>query len=146
MKVKVKVDINPVQILASRGLGPSHAAQYYLASEVARFCDPYVPMSPGSGVHMKMQHAISQDGSTLTYPGPYAHYQYEGRAMGPNIPLIQGGQLVGFFSRGPKRYTGKTLQYHGAPMRGPKWDKRMLADKREELTQSIAQYVGGKPK
>jgi hypothetical protein len=143
VKIKAKVDINPVQILESRGLGPSHAAQYYLASEIKRFCDPYVPFAQGA---LKNNAAIAQDGSTLTYPGPYAHYQYEGRAMGPNIPLIQGGQLVGFFSRGPKRYTGKTLQYHGAPMRGPKWDKRMLADKREELTQSVAQYVGGKPK
>lgn len=66
--------------------------------------------------------------------------------MGPNIPIIQGGQLTGFFSRGPKRYTGADLQYHGAPMRGPQWDKRMLADKSEELAQNLAGYVGGKAK
>lgn len=143
MKVKVKVDINPAQILANRGLGPSHAAQYYLASETVRLSDPYVPFRQGA---LKNSATIAQDGSAITYPGPYAHYQYVGRTMGLNIPIIKGGQLVGFFSRGPKRYTGASLQYHGAPMRGPQWDKRMLADKSEELIKSLANYVGGKPK
>lgn len=143
MKVKIKVNLNQAQILASRGLGPSCVAQRYLASEVKRFCDPYVPFAQGT---LKNSAIIAGDGSTITYPGPYAHYQYEGKAMGPNIPIIQGGQLTGFFSRGPKRYTGADLQYHGAPMRGPQWDKRMLADKSEELTQSLANYVGGRPK
>lgn len=143
MKVKVKVDINPAQILASRGLGSSHAAQYYLASEMVRLSDPYVPFRQGT---LKNSAAIARDGSAITYPGPYAHYQYVGRVMGPNIPIIKGGQLAGFFSRGPKRYTGASLQYHGAPMRGPQWDKRMLADKSEELIKSLANYVGGKPK
>ena len=143
MKVKVKIDINAAQILASRGLGPSCAAQHYLASEVKRFCDPYVPFAQGT---LKNSAIIAGDGSTITYPGPYAHYQYEGKAMGPNIPIIQGGQLTGFFSRGPKRYTGADLQYHGAPMRGPQWDKRMLADKSEEWAQSLANDVGGRSK
>lgn len=143
MKVKVKVDINPAQILESRGLGASRAARRYLASEVKRFCDPYVPFAQGT---LKNSAIIAGDGSTITYPGPYAHYQYEGKAMGPNIPIIQGGQLTGFFSRSPKRYTGADLQYHGAPMRGPQWDKRMLADKSEELAQSLANYVGGRSK
>jgi len=141
VKVKVKADIDPAQILASRGLGPSHAAQYYLASEVARLSDPYVPFRQGA---LKNSATIAQDGSAITYPGPYAHYQYAGKVMGPNIPIFQGGQLVGFFSRGPKRYTGASLQYHGAPMRGPQWDKRMLADKGEVLAQNLANYVGGK--
>lgn len=143
MKVKVKVDISTAQILERRGLGASRAARRYLASEVRRFCDPYVPFAQGT---LKNSAIIAEDGSTITYPGLYAHYQYEGKAMGPNIPIIQGGQLAGFFSRGPKRYTGADLQYHGAPMRGPRWDERMLADKSEELTQSLANYVGGKPK
>lgn len=143
MKVKVKIDINPAQILESRGLGASRAARRYLASEVKRFCDPYVPFAQGT---LKNSAIIAGDGSTITYPGPYAHYQYEGKAMGPNIPIIQGGQLTGFFSRSPKRYTGADLQYHGAPMRGPQWDKRMLADKSEELAQSLANYVGGRSK
>lgn len=143
MKVKVKVDINAAQILERRGLGSSCTARRYLASEVRRFCDPYAPFRQGA---LKNSATIAQDGSAITYPGPYAHYQYEGKAMGPNIPIIQGGQLTGFFSRGPKRYTGAGLQYHGAPMRGPQWDKRMLADKSEELTQSLANYMGGKVK
>lgn len=143
MKVKVKVDISTAQILERRGLGASRATRRYLASEVRRFCEPYVPFRQGV---LKNSATIAQDGSAITYPGPYAHYQYVGKVMGPNIPVIKGGQLISFFSRGPKRYTGASLQYHGAPMRGPQWDKRMLADKSEELTQSLANYVGGRPK
>ena len=142
-RAKVTVDIDADKILKHRGLGPSRATQRFLASEVARFCDPYVPFAQGA---LKNSVVIAEDGSTLTYPGPYAHYQYEGRAMGPNIPIFQGGQLVGFFSRGPKRYTGTSLTYHGAPMRGPKWDRRMLADKRDALCKSLAAYVGGDSK
>ena len=92
MKIKVKIDINAAQILASRGLGPSCAAQHYLASEMVRLSDPYVPFRQGA---LKNSATIAQDGSAITYPGPYAHYQYEGKAMGPNIPIIQGGQLTG---------------------------------------------------
>lgn len=65
MKIKVKVDIDPAQILASRGLGPSHAAQYYLASEVKRLSDPYVPFRQGA---LKNSATIAQDGSAITYP------------------------------------------------------------------------------
>lgn len=97
MKVKVKIDINAAQILASRGLGPSCAAQHYLASEMVRLSDPYVPFRQGA---LKNSATIAQDGSAITYPGPYAHYQYEGKARGPNIPIIKGGQLVSFFPGG----------------------------------------------
>ena len=44
----------------------------------------------------------------VQWTAPYAHYLYEGRVMGPNVPLHEGGQLVGFFSpKAPKKYTGK---------------------------------------
>jgi hypothetical protein len=43
--------------------------------------------------------------------------------------------------RAPKKYTGDDLTYHGAPMRGPQWEKRMLADKSRELEQSIETFI-----
>lgn len=123
MSVKVKVDINTAKILKSRGLGSDNSVRKYLASEVKRFCDPYVPMQQGL---LKNQTTIAPDGSQLIYTQPYAHYQYYGKVMA---------------GRAPKQYTGDDLTYHGAPMRGAQWEKRMLADKSKEIEQSLDTYI-----
>lgn len=123
MSLKVKVDINTAKILRSRGLGGDNSVQRFLASEVKRLCDPYVPMQQGA---LKNQTTIASDGSQLIYTQPYAHYQYYGKVMA---------------GRAPKKYTGDDLTYHGAPMRGPEWEKRMLADKSKDLENSIDAYI-----
>lgn len=126
-----KVNITPAKILKKYGLGSDHRARKYLATAVAKFCDPYVPMSAGSGGHLKNSKKIAPDGSTLTYLGPYAHYQYKGLAMAGSPP---------------KHYTGAALRYNGAPMRGKEWDKRMLADRGKDLEKDFATYLGGRSK
>lgn len=123
MSVKVKVNIPTAKILKSRGLGSDNGARKYLASEVKRLCDPYVPMQQGM---LKNNVTIATDGSQLVYTQPYAHYQYHGKVMA---------------GRAPKHYTGDDLTYHGAPMRGPQWDKRMLADKSQDLEKSLDAYI-----
>lgn len=123
MSVKVKVDINPAKILRARGLGSDTGACKFLASEVKRLCDPYVPMQQGA---LKNNATIAADGSQLVYTQPYAHYQYYGQVMA---------------GRAPKKYTGDELTYHGAPMRGAEWDKRMLADKSKDLERSLDAYI-----
>ena len=123
MSVKVKVDIPTAKILKSRGLGSDTGARKYLASEVKRLCDPYVPMQQGM---LKNLVTIAADGSQLVYTQPYAHYQYYGKVMA---------------GRAPKHYTGDDLTYHGAPMRGPQWEKRMLADKSKDLENSLDAYI-----
>lgn len=123
MKVTVKVDIDTAKIMRQRGLGGDFGAQRFLASEVVRLCDPYVPMQQGM---LKNQRIIAQDGSSVTYTQPYAHYQYYGEAMA---------------GRAPKKYTGNKLDYHGAPMRGPQWEKRMMADKGRELEKSLEAFI-----
>lgn len=129
--MNIKVNISPAKILKKYGLGTDTKARKYLAAAVAKFCDPYVPMSAGAGAHLKNQKIIASDGSTLTYPGPYAHYQYKGEVMA---------------GRAPKYYVGKALKYNGAPMRGKEWDKRMLADRGKDLEKDFAAYLGGRPK
>lgn len=124
MKVTVKVDVDTAAIMRRRGLGGDNRAQVYLASEVKRLSDPYVPMQQGL---LKNQSVVASDGSTLTYTQPYAHYQYYGEAMA---------------GRAPKQYTGKPLTYHGAPMRGKQWVPRMLADKSDDLTKNLKTYIG----
>lgn len=131
MKVKVKVDINANKIMQQRGIGTSNEFRKYLASQVKNFADPYVPMSSGSGNHFKNKAVVAQDGSTLTYPGPYAHYQYYGKVMAGSAP---------------KHYTGEDLDYHGAPMRGARWIERMVADKKEDLERSCEAFIKRKAK
>lgn len=141
MKVKITNNIDPEAILRSRGLGSSNEATKLLAETVARLSDPYVPMSPGSGAHMKEGYTIASDGSSITYRGPYAHFQYVGEVMvgvKTGSPYAKSGE--------PKRGTGRPLSYHGAPMRGKEWTKRMMADRGAEVVKSLAVYVGGKPK
>lgn len=121
--MSVKVDISKAEILKRLGLGGSNKVQKYLASQVKRLCDPYVPMQQGD---LKNRATIAGDGSYIVYTQPYAHYQYYGKVMA---------------GRAPKHYTGDDLTYHGAPMRGPEWDKRMLADKRQDLEKSVEAYI-----
>lgn len=121
--MKIKVDINTAKILKSRGLGSDNGVQKYLASEVKRLSDPYVPMQQGA---LKNQSTIASDGSQLVYTQPYAHYQYYGKIMA---------------GRAPKSYTGDDLTYHGAPMRGPQWEKRMLADKSKDIERSVEVFI-----
>ncbi len=112
MKVRVYSDINVPRILASRGLAEhSPTVRRFIASEVARLCDPYVPFDRG---FLKSHNTIAPDGSTLTYDAPYAQMQYYNNKGGRNGPL-----------------------------RGPLWEKRMLADKRNDLAQSVKAYIKG---
>lgn len=120
--MSVKVDINTAKILKSRGLGSDNGVQKYLASEVKRFCDKYTPMQQGD----LMKATIAADGSQIVYNRPYAHYQYYGKVMA---------------GRAPKSYTGDDLTYHGAPMRGPQWEKRMLADKSKDIERSVEAFI-----
>lgn len=128
MKVSVKVNIPTEKILAKRGLGKSNQARKFIASEVKRLSDPYVPMQ---SAFLKNSAHISSDGSNLIYRGPYAHYHWLGELMA---------------GRAPKHYTGRGMNYHGAPMRGRQWTVRMLADGSHVLTASVAKKIGGKPK
>lgn len=121
--MRVTVNIDAKKILASRGLGSSDKVQKYLASEVVRLSDPYVPMQQGA---LKNQRTIAADGSQIVYTQPYAHYQYYGKVMA---------------GRAPKKYTGDDLTYHGAPMRGARWTERMLADKRHEIEKNVETFI-----
>ena len=81
----------------------------------------------------RAQRAI--DSSVLRFSEPFL-----------NVPLHEGGQLVGFFSpKAPKKYTGKKLQFHGAPKRGARWFDRM---KRVHTADIVAEanraYRGGR--
>lgn len=120
-------------------------AQRAVDSEVLRYSEPFLPFRSG---------ALRNSGITGTRVGsglvrwaaPHAHYLYEGKVMGPNRPLHDGGQLVGFFSpKAPKKYTGAVLNFHGAPKRGAKWFERMKRVHVQDIVDAANRaYKGGK--
>ena len=135
MKIKCMVKLNVGGILNSRGLGSSNQARKYLAERVRAHSDPYVPFRQGP---LKNTAQISSDGGKLTYVQPYARYQYQGEVMGPNVLTKKGWRSMA--KKGGKKLMGRKLKHSG--MRGPFWDKRMLADHREDLEKDMAAYVG----
>lgn len=127
MKINIIDDINAPAILKKLGLGASNEVQRFIAEDVERLCQPYVPMSAGSGVHMVNSTIITDD--SIIYPGPYAHYQYVGEVMGGTAP---------------KHYTGDLIKYNDGPIRGRAWEKRMLADREKDLENDIKAFIKGR--
>lgn len=144
VKTKVQVNIDYKKIMNSRGLGQDREATKWLANMFALRCNKRVPMQKGT---LKNQHEIVDlgegEGAGILYTQPYAHYQYEGRVMGPNYTDGNGRFWSG---EAPKRYTGKKLTYHQGPMRGSKWDVRTKQAEGRAILKSFAAHVGGKPK
>lgn len=99
----------------------------------AKKMEPYVPFSSDLA---NMQ--VTPE--CVIYNTPYAHYHYEGITYGRNVPIIEDGIIVGWFSLpyedGKKRPTGTELHFQ-KPKASAHWDKAMLADKREEFVKEV---------
>lgn len=134
MKVEVHLD-GEGAMLKRRGLDPGGRIQRLFTIECARQMDPYVPMRQGT---LKNTRIVGPD--YVKYRGPYAHYHYIGK-------LMVGTQTGSAYAKSgeKKRYAVplKNLRHHGAPKRGPLWDKRMWADKGQQITAKIARAAGG---
>ena len=130
MKIQVISKIDVEGILSKRGMGSRYELAKVIASEVKRLSDPYVPMQQGI-LKNTAQVVDSGTGVAILYNQPYAHYQYYGEVMA---------------GRAPKHYTGKDIDYHDASIRGKEWDKRMMADRKDDVVKAAAKFVGGKPK
>lgn len=146
MSTTIKADFkwkkSAEQMLAERNLETGGLVQRTIDNAVIRYSEPYVPRDTGT---------LSQSPYTASTPGkvvyntPYARYLYYGQVMGPNIPIKDGGEVVGFFSPPgqPKHLTGKELHYQGEPQRGSFWFERMKADHTQDILRE-AQNAAGK--
>lgn len=139
MKLKVIAQFDNKVILGRCGIG-NNGLRKYLASRVKMRSDPYVPKQSGI---LKDMALIATDGSMIIYNQPYAHYQYHGEVMGPNF-LTKNGWRSRPKSKGGKYYTGREIHYNGGPMRGPNWDKRMMAEHREDVEKDVAAYINSR--
>lgn len=114
MGVKVVLDLPDARkIIQSRGLQDKGPIQKFFSSEVARQCEPYVPMRTGT---LKNTAQVQPDG--VLYDRPYAKRQYYENGGNGTDGTAVGGQ------------------------RGREWDKRMIADHGDEITTAVAKKVG----
>lgn len=121
-------------------------AQMFIDSECMRLMVPYTPMR--NGVLMESVKLGTVIGSgELRYLSPYARYLYYGEVFGPNIPIYEGAELVGFFSpRGQRKHpTGRQMVYDTSrhPQAGKLWFERMKADHGAKILEGAAKIAGG---
>ena len=113
----------------------------------------YCPWDTGSLA--ASPYAATVIGSGLvTYPGPYAHYQYYGEVYGPNIwnedQHIKNAPSPYFSPAKQKKYpTGRELQYDTSvnALAGPFWLERMKADHIDDIVEEARKVAtSGKKK
>lgn len=111
----------------------------YAASEWHRLYRPYCPFREGA---LYNQVNITGGGGegVIEHTAPYAHYLYEGEVYGPNVPITQGGAVVGYFSPvAPKHPTGQMMHYSGMGSRH--WDEAAKPTQFPLLIQSLQAFV-----
>lgn len=130
------------RIKARLGINPNGKIQKFFTNTCYKHMAKYVPRDRGN-----LNKNVDITSTTITYESPYAHYMYEGLVMGPNIPIKEDGVIVGWFSRGPKYYTGEEINYNqgaGHEYAGPHWDQRMWSAEKDEVISEVQQKIGGK--
>lgn len=112
----------------------------FAASEWYRLISPYTPRDIGN-----LMSNVTITAGEITYNSPYAHYLYEGQAMGPNIPLVKDGEIIGFMSKKgtKKHYTGKKLNISRSrsPKASAHWDKAAKPTELPKLARAMEKYV-----
>ncbi|MEI3184204.1 MAG: minor capsid protein [Lachnospiraceae bacterium] len=115
MDVEVKWEKSAEQIVKERT--GENDGQLFLANEAKRLMDPYVP-ADSMVLAQNVRVYVDGDKGVVEYQSPYAHYQYEGVAYGPNYPIMDG-TVMGFYSPPHKSSTGKKLKYSHFGIRRP---------------------------
>ena len=133
-----KVDIDFSNIERKLANIKSDETMTEIHNALARYLDPYVPMDEGM-----LAGNIEITPEYVQYNSPYAHYQYVGKVYGPNIPIIENGVIVGYWSPPNKKPTGASIQYSTDkhPLATDHWDKRMMEDKGDEFTEEVGRII-----
>lgn len=127
--VEIKLD-NFKNIEKRLGLDEDGKVTEFFRNKVDSYCDPYIPFSGGSGVHLKDLKTYPNK-STIQYEAPYAHYHFKGKkAIGPSRPA------------GIKRKISDIdMEYQGAPKRGPNWAERMMNDRKQDIIKDVQKFI-----
>lgn len=141
MAVEVDVNIDDLQIMKMLNtLQNDKVLGYAIHDLLAKKLDPYVPMDEG----VLAQSVIIQP-DKITYAQPYAHYMYEGVVYGANIPIIENGMIVGWFSlpNVKKHPTGDYIEYNTEkhPLATDHWDRAMMEDVGDDFLAGVKDLI-----
>lgn len=141
--MSIKIDISSFESsLKDLLLDPldSKATRIEVGNLLYKMMEPYTPFETGT-----LMNTVDIDEHRIRYLQPYAHYMYEGIVYGPNIPIIQDGIVVGFFSIPGKKKspTGKMINYSKEhhPLATRHWDEAMMEAKSDVVYEKIADIV-----
>lgn len=137
MNIKLETNINiPLNLSKVR----NKEFWGYALNEYHRLLSPYVPFETGN-LDETVKIKAEDMGGELDYYSPYAHYQYEGKVMGPNFYSPD----YGFWSPpGEKKYyTGEDLEHSKDrhPLASAHWDKVAEPTQKPKLIQAMQGYV-----
>lgn len=108
----MEIKFNSIDVIKRRlNLEEEGKVQKFFTKACQKHMDKYVPYGDGN-----LRNEIEIGTDYIKYKVPYAHYMHVGKVMGPNIPVIENGIVVKWFSPKDKLkyYTGADMVYHTA--------------------------------
>lgn len=140
------------RLLEKFNLKSGGKVQQVIDNAIIAYDEDYCPWD--TGYLAASPRGVTVIGSGLiTYPGPYAHYQYYGEVYGPNIPVFDdtsSGEPTRYFSipGRKKQPTGRELQYDTSTnaLAGPYWFERMKADHVDDIVEEAQKAATGRKK
>lgn len=136
------LEMNSVgQILKDKGLDTNGDVQKQFTNIVNNRITRYMPAGPQAVLSTKLKRIKSP--TEIEVAGPYAHYQYKGEVWGPNIPRVENGVVVGYWSPAIKYPTGRKLKYSKTynKLAGPFWDKRLMAAEGKAMAADLQRFL-----
>lgn len=121
ISVNIQAHINTRRITQQLEALRDDDIMYQIHNEFARMCIPYVPMRSGMLANSVLSN-VTKDG--VTWPGPYAHYQYMGELyLAPNGSAWAKKDEEKYPSGIPLNYS---TEEHS--LASKEWDKAMMRD------------------
>ena len=111
----------------------------FAATEWHRLYRPFCPFREGA-LYGQVNISGGNSAGVIEHTVPYAHYVYEGLVYGPNVPISQGGAIVGYYSpTAPKHPTGAMLRFSGMGSRH--WDEAAKPTQLPALMSSLQAFA-----
>ena len=126
--------IDAKTFVKEHGTGEGGFVQKVVDSAVIRECFPYLPFD--EGILAGSANTATKIGSgEVVYDTPYARYLYYGEVYGPSFPIVENGEIVGWWSPPQKFPTGRDLQFNTEknPQAGSHWFDRAIADHKDDV-------------
>ena len=142
----MRIELAEINIDTKKHLGKVRDPRFwkYAAQSWQKQYVDYVPMKSGT-LFQQTTITSGQNWGQIEHTVPYARYVYYGEVYGPNYPIFQAGQIVGWYSpRGRAKHpTGRKMQYNRSlhPMATAEWDKAAEPQQRPKLIRELQAFV-----